>query len=61
MKPDQEWRPKRLERENARLRPAVAEPTLDKQVLQEAAKGPSTGGGVVQNDPPGRAEPGGSV
>jgi putative transposase len=30
---------KELEAENARLRRAVSDPTLDKQILQEAARG----------------------
>jgi hypothetical protein len=58
---DQAQRLNGLERENARLKPAVAELTLDKQILKEAAKGPSTSGGVVQNYPPRRVEPSGSV
>jgi putative transposase len=36
---DQALRLKELERENARLRRAVADPTLDKLMLAEAAKG----------------------
>jgi transposase-like protein len=32
-------KPKALERENARLNKAVAEQTLDKLILQEAARG----------------------
>jgi putative transposase len=36
---DQARRMKELERENARLKRAVAELTLDKQILREAAEG----------------------
>jgi hypothetical protein len=36
---DQVRRMKDLERENARLKTAVAELTLDKRILQEAAEG----------------------
>lgn len=36
---DQARRLKELERENARLRKAVADLTLDKQILKEAAEG----------------------
>ena len=39
LKGDQVRRLKDLEAENARLRKAVAELTLDKQILQEAARG----------------------
>ena len=39
LKSDQVKRLKDLEAENARLRRAVAELTLDKQILQEAARG----------------------
>jgi len=39
LKVDQARRMKGLERENARLERAVAEPALDKQVLREAAEG----------------------
>jgi putative transposase len=39
LKSDQVRRLKDLEAENARLRKAVAELTLDKQILQEAARG----------------------
>ena len=39
MKIDQARRLKDLERENARLRKAVADLTLDKLILQEAARG----------------------
>lgn len=39
MKVDQARRLKDLERENARLRRAVADLTLDKLILQEAARG----------------------
>jgi transposase-like protein len=39
LKMDQAKRLKELERENARLRKAVADLTLDKQVLAEVAKG----------------------
>ncbi len=39
LKVDQARRMKELERENARLKRAVAELTLDKQILKEAAKG----------------------
>jgi putative transposase len=38
---DQAKRLKQLEQENARLRRAVADLTLDKQILQEAARGNS--------------------
>ena len=41
MKIDQARRLKDLERENARLRKAVADLTLDKLILQEAARGNS--------------------
>ena len=41
MKVDQARRLKDLERENARLRKAVADLTLDKLILQEAARGNS--------------------
>ena len=40
LKSDQVRRMKDLETENARLRKAVAELTLDKLILQEAARGP---------------------
>lgn len=39
LKVDQARRMKELEAENARLRRAVADLTLDKQILKEAAKG----------------------
>lgn len=39
LKTDQARRLKELERENARLRKAVAELTLDKLILKEAASG----------------------
>ena len=39
LKVDQARRMKDLERENARLKRAVAELTLDKQILKEAAEG----------------------
>ncbi len=39
LKLDQARRLKDLERENARLRQAVADLTLDKQILKEAAEG----------------------
>jgi transposase-like protein len=39
LKVDQVRRMKELERENARLKKAVAELTLDKQILREAAEG----------------------
>jgi putative transposase len=39
LKADQVKRLKELEAENARLRRAVADLTLDKQILQEAARG----------------------
>jgi putative transposase len=39
LKSDQVKRLKDLEAENARLRRAIAELTLDKQILQEAARG----------------------
>ena len=39
LKTDQVKRPKDLEAENARLRRAVADLTLDKQILKEAASG----------------------
>ena len=39
LKVDQARRVKELEAENARLRKAVAELTLDKQILAEAARG----------------------
>ena len=39
MKVDQARRFKDLERENARLKRAVANLTLDKMILEEAAKG----------------------
>ncbi len=39
LKVDQARRMRELERENARLKRAVAEPTSDKQVLKEAAEG----------------------
>ena len=39
LKTDQARRMKELEKENARLRRAVSDLTLDKLVLQEAAKG----------------------
>lgn len=39
LKVDQTKRLKALERENARLKKAVAELTLDKLILQEAARG----------------------
>lgn len=39
LKMDQAKRLKELERENMRLRKAVADLTLDKQILAEAAKG----------------------
>ena len=40
LKVDQAKRLKDLEAENARLKRAVAELTLDKQILKEAAEGP---------------------
>ena len=50
LKVDQAHRTKELERENARLKRAVAELTLDKQILKEAAGGecqaPSVAGPV---------------
>jgi transposase-like protein len=39
LKPDQARRRKELERENARLRKAVADLTLDRLILKEAAEG----------------------
>lgn len=39
LKVDQARRMRELERENARLKRAVAELTLDKQILKEAAEG----------------------
>ena len=39
LKTDQARRMKELEKENARLRRAVSDLTLDKLILQEAAKG----------------------
>jgi putative transposase len=39
LKIDQIERPKELETEDARLRRAVADPTLDKPILKEAASG----------------------
>lgn len=39
LKMDQAKRLKELERENVRLRKAVADLTLDKQILAEVAKG----------------------
>ena len=39
LKMDQARRMKDLERENARLRRAISDLTLDKQILQEAARG----------------------
>ncbi len=39
LKGDQVKRLKELETENGRLRKAVSDPTLDKLILQEAAKG----------------------
>ena len=39
MKVDQAKRLKDLEKENARLRKAISDLTLDKLILQEAAKG----------------------
>jgi transposase-like protein len=39
MRVDQAKRLKEIERENARLRKAVADLTLDKLILEEAAKG----------------------
>jgi transposase-like protein len=39
LKVDQAQRLKELERENARLRRAVSDLTLDKLILQEAARG----------------------
>jgi transposase-like protein len=39
LKLDQARRLKELEKENTRLRKAVADLTLDKQILQEAARG----------------------
>ncbi len=41
LKGNQVKRPKDLEAENARLRRAVADLTLDKQILAEAARGNS--------------------
>jgi hypothetical protein len=41
LRTDQARRLKELERENARLRKAVAELTLDKLILKEAASGNS--------------------
>jgi len=41
LKTDQVRRMKELERENQRLRQAVADLTLDKLILQEAARGNS--------------------
>jgi hypothetical protein len=38
---DQARRMKELEKENARLRRAVSDLTLDKLILQEASRGPS--------------------
>ena len=40
LKMDQARRMKELEKENARLRRAVSDLTLDKLILQEAARGP---------------------
>jgi putative transposase len=40
LKGDQVKRLKELERENARLRRAVSDPTLEKLILKEAASGP---------------------
>lgn len=39
LKTEQARRMKDLEKENQRLRRAIADPTLDKLILQEAAKG----------------------
>ena len=39
LKVEQAWRLKELEQENARLKRAVAELTLDKLILKEAAEG----------------------
>ena len=39
LKMDQARRMKELERENARLRQAVSELAIDKQILREAARG----------------------
>jgi putative transposase len=39
LKMDQAKRLKQVEQENTRLRKAVAEPTLDKLILREAARG----------------------
>ena len=39
LKADQVKRLKELEQENSRLRRAVSDPTLDKLILQEAARG----------------------
>ena len=39
LKMDQAKRLKVLEQENTRLRRAVADPTLDKQILQEVTRG----------------------
>ena len=39
LKGDQVKRPKELEAENARLRRAVSDPTLEKLILREAASG----------------------
>ena len=41
LKMDQARRLKQLEVENSRLRKAIADLTLDKQILQEAARGNS--------------------
>ena len=39
LKSDQVWRMKEMEVENQRLRKAIADLTLDKLILQEAARG----------------------
>ena len=46
---DQAWKPKKLELENARLRRAVADLTLDKLILEEAAEGNFQARHVVEN------------
>jgi hypothetical protein len=46
LKVDQAGRLKELERENGRLKRAVAEPMLDKQILEGCGALPRTGGGT---------------
>ena len=51
LKADQVKRLKELEAENARLRKAVADLTLDKQILAEAARGVSAQPGAMTDWP----------